>query len=293
MFTGNPIPDISLPEDEADWQIVTYLTSGDDFLYEIVGGDSVFYEQVDFRINDTVRTDLPLRDYFAYDNGSVDYSAGINQRSGMLALRYEMSGPAFIQGLSINFTNFNQIGRGVELMIWNNLEEPALFVKEVLIPEKPTLSDFSYFELDTSIRVNEVFYVGFRQFSNEFIYVGLDKTRDTGEEIFYNVSGSWQQNEFVAGSLMIRPHLTLSGPPQEGAEGFEIITYPNPVRERLFIEGKFESLDIFDSFGRRIVLPLEDYEKGKILNFAGLQKGIYIVKILQGRNQKSIRILLN
>ncbi len=291
-FSSNPIPEIPLPESETDWEIVSYLSSGDDIYYNIAGGDSVFFEQVDFRINDTVKTALPLRDFFAYDDGSADYSAGINQRSGMLALRYEMSAPAFINGVSINFTNFNQVGRAVELMVWNDLDEEPLFVKEVIIPEKGELSDLSYFALDTSIRVNKEFYVGFRQFSTEFIYVGLDKARDTGDEIYYNVSGSWQQNEFVSGSLMIRPHLSLEGPAPDESILLEMKVYPNPVQDKLFVEGKFENMDIFDSFGRRLNLPIEDYEKGKILNFVGLQKGIYIINILQGGKQKSMRILL-
>jgi hypothetical protein len=56
----------------------------------IENGIPVTYPEVDFRINDTVRTIVPIRDFLAYDNGSVDYSAGINQRSGMLAVRYEV-----------------------------------------------------------------------------------------------------------------------------------------------------------------------------------------------------------
>ncbi len=292
-FSSNPIANISLPEEDTDWEIVTYLSSGDNFLYNIIGGDTVFFEEVDYRLNDTARTTLPIRDYFAYDDGSLDYSAGINQRSGMLAVRYEMSEPAFITGLSINFSNFNQVGSGVDIMVWNDLESAPVFAKEFLIPEKANRSDFSYFDLGTGIGVNAEFYVGFRQFTNEFIYVGLDKTRDTGEEIFYNVSGSWQQNEFVAGSLMIRPHLSPSAPLQENSAGKALLkAYPNPVQDILFIDGDFQNLEIFDSFGRRINLPIEDYEKGKILNFAGIQKGVYLVNVLQEGKQKSIRVLV-
>ncbi len=294
MFTSNPISSISLPDEDTDWEIVTYLSSGDNFLYTIIGGDTVFFEGVDYRLNDTARTTLPIRDFFAYDDGSLDYSAGINQRSGMLAVRYEMSEPAFLNGLSINFSNFNQVGRGVDIMIWNDLEAAPIFAKEFLIPEKASLSDFSYFDLGTSINVNAEFYVGFMQFTNEFIYVGLDKARDTGEEIFYNVSGSWQQNESVAGSLMIRPHLSLTAPLQEDATLSDLLNaYPNPVQDILYVDGDYQHLEIFDSFGRRINLPIEDYEKGKILNFEGIQKGIYLVKVFQEGKHKSIRVLVN
>lgn len=292
-FPSNSFTNINLPETEQDLEILTYLSSGDEFLYKQVDGDTIFFEAVDYRVNDTARTTLPLRDYFAYDNGSVDYSAGINQRSGMLAVRYEINELTYLTGLSINFTNFNQVGRGVDLMVWNDLDEPPVLVKEILIPETMDLQEFSYFEFDTNVQVNDIFFVGFMQFTNDFIYVGLDKSKDNATEVFYNVSGSWQQNESVTGSLMIRAHLSPEAPVKEGSEaGPRPLAYPNPVEDKLFVEGIFDSIVVYDSFGRILNLDSEDFQKGKILNFAGLQKGIYLVKLINNKEQKSIRILV-
>ena len=292
-FTSNSINALTLPEIESDWKVVSYLSSGDGLLSKSGNGDTLYFDQVDFRINDTARTVIPIRDYFAYDNGSPDYSAGINQRSGMLAVRYEVEGSAYIKGLSINFTNFNQIGNAVDLMIWDGLDSPPLFVKEFLIPDKENLHDLTYFALDSNIMVSDEFFIGFMQFTNDFIYVGLDKTRDSGLEIFYNVAGSWQQNEEVLGSLMMRPHVSLTAPVEEESEiPQNPLFYPNPVQDKLYVEGELQNLTIYDSYGRRINLPSEDNEQGIILNFVGQRSGIYLVNFLHLGKQRSIRILV-
>lgn len=292
-FSSNPFSEIPIPDEESDYELVGYLVTGDNFLTIDVNGEDVIYSEVDFRINDTVRTVLPLRDFLAYDDGSVDYSAGINQRSGMLATRYELVEPAFLTGISINFTNFLQIGSVIDLMVWNDLEEEPLFVKEVFIPEKSTLNEFSFFEIDQNIPVNGTFYIGFSQFIREFLFVGLDKTYNNGEEIFYNVSGVWQQNETVEGSLMMRPHVSPTAPFESESESqLPLNVYPNPVSDKLYIEGAFENLIIFDPLGRNLSLPMEETDSGKSINFGGLQKGVYLIKSFNQKEQKSIRILV-
>ncbi|HSI78453.1 MAG TPA: T9SS type A sorting domain-containing protein [Lunatimonas sp.] len=282
-------------EDEPfDLETRLYLSTGDEFkVRQVVGRDTVFEPSIDFRVNDTVKFMLPVRDFLAYDDGSADYSAGINQRSGMLALKYEVEGDAFISGVSINFTNYLQRGNSVELMVWDSLGMQPIYQEEVLIPELEDLNDFAYFPIDTTIRVSGDFFVGFTQFTNDFIYVGLDKTTDTGEEVFFNVYGTWEQNTTVAGSLMIRPHLTLTPPfiPEETTEE-EVRVYPNPVLNRLTVEGDVDEIRVFDFQGRQINVPIDSEENGKVLTFVNQHKGIYLIRYRHQNKMKSIRILV-
>lgn len=293
-FSSNAFGTISLPATETDLELLTYISSGDGFLFQIINGDSVIFRDVDLRVNDTVKTIIPVKDFFAYDDGFVDYSAGINQRNGMLANRFEVTSPVFVKGISINFTNFNQFNSIVDLMIWNSLSNQPVYVKEVFIPEKDNLNDFAYFELEENVRVDDTFFVGFMQFTNDFVYVGLDKTFDNGSEVFFNVSGSWQQNDMVEGSLMIRVHLTENPVVEEQAEaetGFKV--YPNPVSDWLILEGTIDDFSVIDPFGRTLNLPAEMSQgESKMINFAGLQRGIYLLNIRKGDEQKSIRILV-
>ncbi|RZS97306.1 T9SS type A sorting domain-containing protein [Cecembia calidifontis] len=293
-FNSNNFGTIPPPAIETDLELLTYISSGDRFLYQIINGDSVIFRDVDLRVNDTVRTVVSIRDFFAYDDGFVDYSAGINQRNGMLANRFEVTAPAFVKGISINFTNFNQFNSIVDLMIWNSLSNQPVYVKEVFIPEKDNMNEFAYFELEENVRVDDTFFVGFMQFTNDFVYVGLDKTFNNGSEVFFNVSGSWQQNNIVEGSLMIRVHLTENPVVEEQAESaFGFRVYPNPVSDWLTLEGEIDDFSVIDPYGRTINLPVEFIQgDGKMINFAGLQRGVYLVNIRKGVEQKSIRILV-
>lgn len=279
-----------------DLETLMYLSTGDQWkVAGVVAGDTIFEPSIDYRINDTVRTIIPIRDFLAYDNGSADYSAGINQTSGMLALRYDTPQPVYVSGVSVNFTNFLQRGNAIELMIWDSLERRALYRKEVLIPETEEKDEFAYFPLDTNIMVNDSFFVGFMQFTNDFIYVGLDKTTDTGEEIFFNVYGVWEQNAAVRGSLMIRPHLSLEQVVDiVEEEQAEISAFPNPVLDdRLTIHGDFEDLVVYDFQGREIKVFPESVENGKIINFTGQHRGVYLIRVMDRNNKlKYIRIIL-
>lgn len=281
--------------EEFDLETVVFITTGDEFLIDqIINGDTVYFTGVDYRMNDTIRHIMPIRDFLAYDNGSVDYAAGINQRSGMIALKYELGAPAYLKGVSINFTNLSQVGSAVELMVWDNLEAAPLYSEEVLIPDKEYLEDFAFFSLDTNLMVSDTLYIGFTQFTNDFVQVGLDKSNDSGSEVFFNVTGTWEQNQEVQGSLMMRPHLSLT--PVVTESGIEdetgINAYPNPVTEKLYLEGQIGEIIVFDSYGRQINMPVDTYEKGKVLNFTGNDKGVYVVRAWTGKKTNSIRILV-
>lgn len=292
-FLSNEIQAPPRIDGETELELLTFLSTGDEFLFQLVNGDTIRYNSVDLRVNDTVRTSIHIKDYFAYDDGNTDYSAGINQRSGMLANRFEVSERAYVKGISINFTNFTQVGRVIDLMVWNNLNERPVYVQEVFIPESAGLNDFSYFELDGNIAVEDSFYVGFTQFTNDFIHIGLDKSYDNGGEVFFNVGGSWVQNTIVEGSLMIRAHMSATPLLEEQAEETSHLkVYPNPVTSRLFIEGKIEKIQLFDPYGRLLNLRQEIEGDVKILNFEGMMKGIYLINVFMNDTVETKRILV-
>jgi hypothetical protein len=92
---------------------------------------------------------------------------------------------------------------------------------------------------------------------------------------------------------MMRAHL-LETPPfeSESEASIPLKIYPNPVVGTLLIEGKVDSINVYDPMGRNIILPISDYDKGKNVNFEGMQRGIYVIKTTVGKEQKSFRILV-
>jgi len=285
--------EIPTPSKPGDVFFETSLITGDGLLTSINGTDTTRFSQVDFRTNDQVRSKFPLRDYFAYDQGAADYTAGINQRSGQLAVAYKTPEPVFLTGLSIDFANPRQINQVLDLVIWSSLDKKPLYTEEVVIPAKGTEQDIHYFKLKESVPVSGTFFVGFTQFTNDFLQVGLDKTQNFGERIYYNVGGGWLQNKDVFGTLLIRPHVSLSG--KAGGNLIPESTlkvYPNPAVEEVMVEGKFTFLQILDSYGREISPPRIAGETGEILNFKDQLPGLYLIRVVHDLGITSFRILV-
>ena len=285
--------EIPLPTRPGDLFAETSLTTGDGLLIEVGPSDTIRHAQVDFRDNDRVSTRFPLRDYFAYDQGAADYAAGINQRSGQLAMAYQTPEPVFLKGISIDFTNAKQVNQVLDLVVWSDLSKTPLYSKEVIITEKKEGQALHYFPLEAPIAVTGTFYVGFTQFTNDFLHVGLDKTHDTGSRIHYNVGGGWVQNTEVKGALMIRPHVTKEGKAGGGTTpetSFRI--YPNPAVSEVFVEGVFSSLRIVDAYGREIVVPRMPQPMGEMLNFSDQKPGLYLIYVYSSSGPRSFRILV-
>ncbi len=293
VFESLEFDEITSPQLETDLEIKTTLLSGDGLWFEIENGDTTRFESVDLRANDTVRTIFPIRDYFAYDNGSADFSAGINQRAGQLAVRYNAPEEVYVKGISINFTNPNQAEQAIDILVWDDLERDPIFKREELIPRFPSADSLVYFSLDTNIVVNGDFYVGYAQFTDDFVFVGLDKLNDNGDKIFFNVGRGWAPNEEVEGSLLVRAHVSLATPFTENSLPEENLRiYPNPVQNQLEVEGSFSEIRVFDPFGREIFLERQRGQKGEIINFSGQRPGIYIIQVLTEAGLQSSRILV-
>jgi hypothetical protein len=278
-------------DEPMDVEVSMYLMAGDTLL-ETEGGNG-YSSNVDFRMNDTSKIVIPFRDFYAYDNGMADYAAGINQRGGILALSFELTNPSYLAGVSIQFVDPAQRNNAIELMVWDTISREPLYQKEVLIPADAGLGAYSYFALDSNVLVEDHFFVGFTQFSNDYLPVGLDKSGDSGDRIFYNVVGAWQQNEVVRGNLMMRAHLSLD-PVVEETEipNEDLVIYPNPVTERLYVVGEVTDIKVFDFQGRLINIPQEVDKAGKMLNFTESQKGMYLIKMVKNGQNLTQRIIV-
>lgn len=293
FFQSRTFEKIPLPNKPGDVFFTTQLTSGDGLLFEVNQGDTTRYGSVDFRSNDRITSRFPIRDFFSYDFGSADYAAGINQRSGQLAVKYSTPEAVFLKGISIYFSNALQVNQAIDVVVWNKLDAKPLLTIPSVIPERLPGQEFVYFPLEEPLQINGDFYIGFTQFSNDFIHIGLDKSNDQGNKIFYNVGGGWIQNDQVKGALMIRPHVSKSSKQGTGNQNNTIHRlYPNPVVDELTVEGEFTKVWIVDSFGRQILLPNYSTDRGQIINFENQKPGIYVVNLLTNEGLKSIRILV-
>lgn len=280
-----------------------FIRSGDNFLIEAIdpGVDTTFNQSVDYRLNDTVRVTTVIDDYLAYDDGDPDFAAGINQRGGQLAYAFFVERRALLTHIDINFPFTQQAGEPIELLVWSELDnepESVLFQDSYSVLRPQNIGGLRAYELDTPVFVQDTFYIGFQQATNEFLAVGLDKNNDTGDKLFFNVSGEWRPNEFVSGSLMMRPRFD-----KEVAANFVPIgqvaaeapsVYPNPSNGRVFIaDSNIETLKVYDNWGNESSFEVLEGTGGIIIDLSKNKKGIYLLKFSREGDVFTKRIILN
>ncbi len=279
-----------------------FINSGDTYFIENIdaNGDTTFAFNVDYRVNDTVKMVTVLKDYYAYDDGQPDFAAGINQRGGQLAYRFFAEERALLTHVDINFPLTQQAGQPIQLFVRNELDndpESVLYQNSYSVLRSEGIGDMRSYELDTPIYVQDTFFIGFIQATNEFLAVGLDKHNDSGSEMFYNVSGQWQPNEFVEGSFLMRPRfdkeIARNFPNQGGEAIADINIFPNPSTGRFYIPGEVKQVQVFDNYGNRQPFFLDDRQRGIWVDLSKNKKGIYLLKFFIDGKPVAKRVILS
>lgn len=262
--------DPSLIDNNADslfLKLEYYVNSGDKFLIDSIynnGLDTAFYNHINLKQNDTVKTYFALHDYYAYDDGTAEYGAGINQPQGKIAYQYQVVVGKYLDRIDIYFPNIegNQAGTPLELFVLNDFEgnENSLLLRSNIAISHKGINQFIEYDLAQPIFVTDTFYIGFTSLlsTNAWLGVGLDKNTDSFDKVFINVDGNWMPNTDIHGSLMMRPHFTkevpILGIKKESLSNISV--YPNPSRGKLKIDGEFNSVKLVDLLGKQIPFEL-------------------------------------
>jgi hypothetical protein len=271
--------DASLIDPSADslFLMLEYLIdkSGDKFLIDSIHNnniDTVFYDgedgrkKIDLRQNDATKSYFNLHNYYAYDDGTAEYGAGINQPQGKLAVQFNVVESKYLNRIDIYFPNIqgNQAGVPLELFVLNNLdgdENSVRFQSNIAISHTG-INQFITYKLAQPIFVTDTFFIGFTNLSstNEWLSIGLDKNTDSFDRVYYNVDGNWFPNTEIHGSLMMRPYFTQETPVVgiRDKSSFSLEIYPNPSTGRLKIEGNFNSFKLVDLLGKEVPFELID-----------------------------------
>ena len=286
--SGVPDPNkFDLNADSLFLEIKYFASTGDKNLVDSIynaGADTVFYPNINLRVNDTVRSYVTIHDYFAYDDGTAEYGAGINQRDGRIAYEFFSNSTQFIDRVDIYFPNIsrNQAGSPMEIFILpflKDFQNPYLGLTTGSI-QHTGINQFVSYYFSTSIQVRDTFYIGFRNLADDGLWtaIGLDKNTDTGDKIYYSVDGTWQQNTDIRGSLMIRPHFTTGFVTGIDEQTRQLAVYPNPAIDRVTIAGKYQQLTVVDITGRKV--PYEITGTGpdrQQLFFTGNTRGLILI----------------
>ncbi|SNS86594.1 Por secretion system C-terminal sorting domain-containing protein [Ekhidna lutea] len=254
--------------------------------------DSLLVGNIDLKINDTIRTQYLLHNYYAYDDGTAEYAVGTNVRGGQIAVRYLLEQTDTLTHVDIHFPNIDphSFNSALELQIFKRLNEEPIRTQPISVINATTLNEFTRYELARPLILSDTFFLGYEQSKNEYIGFGFDRSNpDASQYIFENITGEWEQNSRLQGALMIRPVFSKKDSFVLGANPKELAfrVYPNPTKGLLKIEGVYQSITLMDFSGR----VLFNQTQATVHDFSSLKGGLYLLTIHRKEGDQTIKII--
>ena len=264
-------------------EVSNFLANNDsasiEILFYIESGDSSYINQ-DLRLNDTMRFNVFFNNSYSYDDGSAEFAAGLNQKNSELVLKHRTFTEDTLTHIEIYFPNnlYSSYSSDIELLVYKNLDNENTKIVSQL--SSVNFNDnFNLFELNNPIIVKDSFYIGFRQFENSFLPVGLDKNSSTSEKIYYKVDNNWFQNDVIKGSLMIRPVFSKTDYVLTDLENEKlkksISIFPNPSRGIFNLSEKVKNVIIYSIDGKII----KSINNTNSINLKEYKSGYYLIQI--------------
>jgi hypothetical protein len=279
-FTSKP--DLS-PYVTADSVFLTLQTT-------LITGDSVNtgFEPLDFYMNDTIRQQYTLKDYYAYDDGSAEYAVGLAASGNLAAYRFVLKTGSqdTLNGVYVHYPfTAGTSASNTLFMVWSNDNgKPGQLLLEELVPvQRKANNEFILRPFIQSVIVKDTFFIGWRQPITGRVQFGLDASQDTGEHLFENVTGNWVQNTLIKGSVMLRPRFGTGDLITSIYEPVtEISIYPNPNLGEFTVRGEFSQLQILSSTGQTMAFETEDHGEEKRIRVSHAAPGLYILRYRAG-----------
>lgn len=309
-FRNTPIqtlPDLSSlsPLDSAvRIKLKLWINSGDNIVPSVAEplGDynTIKYAPIDFRLNDTTQVEYRLDNYYAYDDGTAEYGASLNQPGALLAYLFTLNTLKrdTIVAIDFYFPEFGEdIGQSIEVQILKDLTgDPGSFLHTQTVSiVRGTKNNFWRMELSRQVGVKDQFYVGWKQSTSTALPIGLDKNTNSGDKIFFNTNGEWEPSINLVGSLMIRPVFgkgegVFTGLPAEEVNPIQF--YPNPSNGSFTVTGNADAIVVYDITGKAMASSIEKTQEGQQVQLIDTRPGIYILRLFNSDGVSSYRIMV-
>lgn len=251
--------------------------------------DAPAFAPINFNLNDTVRQIYELRNFYAYDDGTAEYSGGANSGSKFLyAFDLFSENTERLTALFIYFVPSSlNVTKQITLYIHgdnNGVPEPLpLYVLPYTV-KRTGLNEFQRIDIKELVTVKDRFYVGYE---SQYVKVGLDFSHETGDKVFYSAGGNvWVPNDANIGSMMIRPFfgppVPIVGIPEENTD--DVALYPNPNNGAFIVTNAAKVEQAIDMTGRQVPFTTEviDDTTNRI-NIHQNTPGVYILKLRKGQ----------
>ncbi len=251
--------------DTLNLNLMFYMTSGD-----------LSSENKNYLNNDTSYSLIKFSNFYSYDDGEAEYSAGLNQKNSELVVKYYTLKQDTLTHLAILFSSINNsYNEDINLVGYKNIDQEKLFDQKENIDSNNKIITF---KLKNPLIVEDTFYIGFKQNSDTFLPVGLDKNNESNDKIFFKVDGRWNQNKVINGSLIIRPIFAKTDGLITKVDKSEkkIIIYPNPSGGSVYFDQKIDKLFLVDLNGKVVSKVYKNIDN---INLNHLVEGTYFIII--------------
>lgn len=260
-----------------------------------------------FNHNDTIIFDQVFSNYYAYDDGTAEAGFGLNNVAGAYAVRFNLNVKDTLHGIQMYFNQVvgqtNQ--KNIDLIVLNDVNGRPGNIIKTMPHVKPiyssNINQFVTYWFDEPIIISAekfpglIFYIGWRQYSNDNLNVGFDRYNDSHQHRYYNISGIWEEaNPSLYGSLMMRPVVGYRNPlskPVNTNKITNLTVSPNPSDGNVQIQipeswKTSQTSDIFcqlfSSEGKNL---WQGYYQNKF-DFSFLKSGIYYINVTNLKNNQ-------
>ncbi len=303
ILTLPDLSDLSVIDSAARIKMKLWINSGDNVLPSMatpLGDYNLKYAPIDFRHNDTTQVEFILNNFYAYDDGTAEYGAALNQPGALLAYRFDMktNKPDTIVSLDLYFPNFGEnIDQSIQIQILKDLTgDPGSFLHlETVKVQRSSHNNFWRFKLSRFVGVKDQFYIGWKQSAASVLAIGLDKNTNSGDKIFFNLNGAWEPNVNLTGSLMIRPIFgkftgTITSVEEEPllAPAF----YPNPSEGHFTLTGKVDKIEIYSITGQPVEFFTRDSNDGLSVQITSPATGLYLLRLYSDQDISTHRLMV-
>lgn len=299
------LSNLAVVDSAARIKMKLWINSGDNVVpsmaFPLGDYDLVKYSPIDFRHNDTTRVEFVLDNYYAYDDGTAEFGAALNQPGAILAYLFEMKTikPDTIVALDLYFPKFGEnIDQSIQIQILKDLTgDPGSFLHtETIKVVHGSHNVFWRLQLSRFVGVQDKFYVGWKQSASTVLAIGLDKNTNSGDKIFFNLNGAWEPNVNLTGSLMIRPVFgkftgTITGLANE--KSVIPLFYPNPSKGSFTVSNEVQQLRIYSITGQEIGFTMSDSNDAKLVRMNTNAPGLYILQLQTSMGMSAHRLMVD
>ena len=252
-------------KDSLNLNLIFYITSGD-----------LSSENKNYLNNDTSYSSIKFSNFYSYDDGEAEYAAGLNQKNSELVVKFYTLQQDTLTHLAILFSSINNsYNEDINLVGYKNIDQEKLFDQRENIDSNNKIITF---KLKNPLIIEDTFFIGFKQNSDTFLPVGLDKNNESNDKIFFKVDGRWNQNEVINGSFIIRPIFAKTDGLITKVDKSEkkIIVYPNPSGGSVYFDQKIDKLFLVDLKGKVVSKVYKNVDN---INLNHLVEGTYYIII--------------